>query len=123
LSSAIGQHDAPTRDPFDAVPVVPSGVRAEPVKHGLVLERRVNAEGRLGALVERALWLRRTRRYELDSLGRAYFEAVDGVRTLGVIARELGELRGLEPEEGRRAVRAFTETLVSRGLLALRLDG
>lgn len=111
------------RDPLDAVPVVPAEVCSAPYRAGLLLERRVPAGSRLGAFVERALGLRRTRRFELDELGRAYFEAVDGSRTLSEIAGRLGEERGLEPEESRRAVQSFTETLVSRGLLALRLDG
>ena len=76
----------------------------------------------MGAFVERTLGLRRTRRFELDELGKAYFQAIDGTRTLAEIARELGRQRALEPEAGRVAVRRFTETLVSRGLLALRLD-
>jgi hypothetical protein len=114
---------AASRDPLDAVPVVPADVRAERHGSGLLLERRVAAEGRFGSFVERTLGLRRTRRFELDELGRSFFQAVDGARTLLEIAGRLQEQRGLDPEESRRAVRAFTETLVSRGLLALRLDG
>jgi hypothetical protein len=111
------------RDPLDAVPVVPPEVRSAPIPNGLLLERRVPAEGRLGSFVERTLGLRRTRRFELDALGMAYFQAIDGSRTLAQIARQLGRERGLDAEEGRRAVRSFTETLVARGLVALRLDG
>lgn len=115
--------DAPVRDPLDAVPVVPAEVRFEAFGDGLLLERRVAAAGRLGGFVERTLGLRMSRRFELDALGKAYFEAIDGSRTLAEVASELAERRGLSPDEGRRAVRAFTETLVARGLLALRLDG
>jgi hypothetical protein len=123
LTSVDTRNDAAARDPLEAVPVIPADVRAAPHGRGLLLERRVGAGGRLGAFVERTLGLRRTRRFELDELGKAYFEAVDGARTLAQIARTLANARGVEPEEGRRAVRAFTATLVSRGLLALRLDG
>jgi hypothetical protein len=123
LSPGGVRAEAVLRDPLDAVPVVPVDVRSTAHGRGLVLERRIAAEGRVGALVERTLGLRRTRRFELDELGKAYFEAVDGTRTLAAIARELAKQRGLELDEGQRAVRAFTQTLVSRGLLALRLDG
>jgi hypothetical protein len=111
------------RDPLDAVPVVPTDVRSAPLPNGLLLERRVPAEGRVGAFVERSLGLRRTRRFELDELGAAYFRAIDGTRSLSDIARELAERRGLGVEEGSRAVRAFTEALVARGLVALRIHG
>jgi hypothetical protein len=114
---------APVRDPLDAVPVVPAEVRSVPLRHGLLLERRVPAEGPIGSFVERTLGVRRTRRFELDALGMAYFQAIDGSRTLAQIAQELGARRGLDADEGRRAVRAFTETLLARGLVALRLDG
>lgn len=123
MSTGDAGADAAVRDPFDAVPVVPVDVRSTAYGRGLLLERWIAPEGRVGAFVERTLGLRRTRRFELDALGKAYFEAVDGTRTLAAIARELGQRRGLELDEGRRAVRSFTETLVSRGLLALRLDG
>jgi hypothetical protein len=123
LTTGNVRADAVVRDPFEAVPVVPVDVRSTAYGRGLLLERRLAAEWRVGAFVERTLGLRRTRRFELDELGKAYFEAVDGKRTLAAIARELGKRRGLALDEGRRAVRAFTETLVSRGLLALRLDG
>jgi hypothetical protein len=114
---------APMRDPLDAVPVVPAEVRSSPLGNGIQLERRVPAEGLIGSFVERTLGVRRTRRFELDAVGTAYFQAIDGSRTLAEIARELGTRRGLDADEGRRAVRAFTETLVARGLVALRLDG
>lgn len=123
MSSARSCEGASARDPLDAIPVVPSDVRSSRRGRGLLLERRVRAGGRVGAFVERTLKLERTRRFELDELGKTYFDAVDGSRTLGEIALQLAETHGLEPEEGRRAVRAFTATLVSRGLLALRLDG
>ena len=122
MSAHPARNGAPARDPLDAIPVVPDDVRRAPHGRGLLLERRVRAGGRIGTFVERTLELERTRRFELDELGKAYFYAVDGSRTLGEIALELAEAHGLEPEEGRRAVRAFTATLVSRGLLALRLD-
>ena len=107
---------APVRDPLDAVPVVPAEVRSAPLGKGLLLERRVTAGSALGAFVERTLGLRRTRRFELDELGRAYFQAVDGSRSLAEIALELSERRGLAPDDGRHAVRTFTKTLVARGL-------
>jgi hypothetical protein len=121
--TAEARDPAPVRDPLDAVPVVPDEVRAGTLGSGLLLERHVAPEGAVGAFAERTLGLRWTRRFELDELGKAYFEAIDGSRTLAEVARELSERRGLELEESRRAVRTFTETLVARGLLALRLDG
>lgn len=123
MTEAPVSGNASMRRPLDAVPVVPADVRSAPLGTGLLLERRVAAQGRLGAFLEQTLGLRRTRRFELDALGKAYFEAVDGSRTLAEIARRLSEASGVSAGEGRRAVRAFTETLVARGLLALRLDG
>jgi len=108
-------------DPLAAVPVIPPGVESADAPGGLVLCRTPPAAGVLSFLERRFGWTR-TRTFELDRAGAAFFRAIDGTRSLREIAQRLARELGLDPTEGRSRVLAFTKELMARGLIALRLN-
>jgi len=108
-------------DPLDATPVVPSGVEAAIGRQALAQLRRPLPEQKgLGGWVNRTLGGRQVR-VNLDERGTAFWQLIDGERTLAHIERELRRRYNLGAQESRTAVVAFTKMLMQRGLVALRM--
>ena len=73
-----------------------------------------------------ARWLRkppgapRDGKLQLDALGTAVWDLIDGRRTLREIAAAFADVHQLEPKEAQAAVAQFARELGRRGLIGLR---
>jgi hypothetical protein len=101
-----------------SVPVVCEHVSSTAHESGCTLRRRLPARGRFAALLAR-LGLVNEHTFELDGVGTDFFQAIDGARDLAAIERLLRERHGFSQVESQRAVIAFTEQLMARGLVAV----
>jgi hypothetical protein len=109
-------------DPLAATPVVPPGVEAV-VDRALCVQirRPLRPQKGFGGWVNRKMGFHRDVRVNLDEHGTAYWQQIDGSRTLADIERELRRRFNLGADECRAAVVKFTKMLMLRGLVALRM--
>jgi hypothetical protein len=112
----------PERELLAAVPVVTDYVTRSDRPGGCTLRRRLPAPGRITRLLER-FGLTKEHAFELDSVGADFFDAIDGTRDLCAIEMLLRARHGFGELDSRRAVIAFTEALMARGLIALDPSG
>ncbi len=108
----------PETELLRSVPVVCEHVSCTPHASGCTLRRRAPEKGRFHALLARFGFVNE-RAFELDRVGADFFQALDGARDLAAIERTLRERHGFSEAESRRAVLAFTEMLMARGLVAV----
>lgn len=114
---------AKARDPLDATPVVATGVEATRDGQGRTrLRRRGAPRNRVAAWLERVLGFENNAQFTLDEHGGAYWELIDGNRDLHAIERELRARFSATPEQSKEAVITYTSSLMSRGLVCLRLE-
>ncbi len=110
-------------DPLAAVPLVPTGVTAQPLPDGGVeLCRVVPPKSRLYAWVARRLRYDQTVRIRLDARGAAFWTAVDGRRSVRGLAETLAPGLELDGEAARQCVVKYIGELMRRGWLLLKLD-
>jgi len=119
---AAARSRKPDSELLAAVPVVCDHVSSTRHERGRTLRRRLPATGRFDAFLQR-FGLVNERAFELDGVGADFFEAIDGRRDLAAIETILRERHGFTPAESRRAVIAFTEQLMARGLVAVKHSG
>ena len=111
------------RDLFSAVPVAACGTSLALLPDGGgVLSRRGEAPAGFGGWLVRSLRLERALRYQLDQVGACYWTHVNGERSLADIQTELCLRFELPSAEARRAIIQFTAALMSKNLLALRVE-
>lgn len=108
----------PEAELLGAVPVVCEHVHSTAHESGRTLRRREPATGRFEAFLRR-FGLVNERAFELDRIGADFFDAIDGRRDLAAIEAIVRERHGFAPVESRRAVIAFTQQLMARGLVAV----
>ena len=101
-----------------SVPVVCDHVSCVVHAGGCTLLRRLPARGRFEAFLSR-FGFDNKRAFELDRIGADFFRAIDGERELADIERSLRERHGFSEADSRRAVIAYTEQLMARGLVAV----
>lgn len=112
-----------TRDLLSAVPVPANGASLSPLADGGgVLSLRGAAPSGFGGWLVRALRLERAVRVQLDQVGVCYWSHVDGERSLSEIQLALCERFDLAAAPSRRAVVEFTAALMTRNLVALRVE-
>lgn len=99
-----------------AVPLKNTLLRETPTPNGLRLTGQVNSSWRrlLGAKPEKT--------FELDSLGAAVWNSLDGRRTVEDLIRHFAADKRVNLREAEVAVLAFLRTLLRRGLVALAAD-
>ena len=111
-------------DPLAATPVVAPDVEAlKDNAMQLQLRRPVPPRTVFGRTVQKVFGYTRKVRVNLDERGTEFWEQIDGARDLHEIERLLRQRYGLKVEESRRATIEFTKTLMTRGLICLRLPG
>lgn len=118
MNAAETRARRPDAELLRSVPVVCDHVSSTPHASGLTLRRRLPARGRFANLLAR-FGLVNEHAFELDAVGADFFLAVDGTRDLAAIERMLRDRHGFSEVDSRRAVIAFTEQLMARGLLAV----
>jgi hypothetical protein len=108
----------PERELLTAVPVVTDYVTRSARSGGCTLRRKLPTAGRIPRFLER-FGLTKEHAFELDAVGADFFDAIDGTRDLASIETLLRARHGFSEPDSRRAVIAFTEALMARGLIAL----
>lgn len=98
------------------------GVREETGAAGaVVLVRATPVPVRYARLLGRWLGRERIARTLLDVNGGFFWRQIDGVRTLGQIADALRQQMNRPEEETREAAIAFTQDLMKRNLIVLKV--
>lgn len=113
----------PIEDPLAVVPIVPDNVEQRRDERGLLhLRLHVQLAGFRRRL---ARWLGYdySRRFELDEAGTAFYQLVDGRRSLREIIAALAERGGCGADRRslERAAVLYTKTLMTRSMLVLKV--
>jgi hypothetical protein len=112
----------PARDPFAAVLMAADGVREETGASGaVVLVRAMPVPMRYARLLGRFLGRERIARTLLDEHGEFFWRQIDGVRTLGQIADAVRKQMNRPEDETREAAITFTQDLMKRNLIVLKV--
>ena len=109
-------------DPLSVVPAAEANVEARQDDCQRVqLRRMIEPKPGLYRRVARLLRYRHDVRVNLDEGGSCFWRQIDGRRDLGSIAVAVGKHLGVDDDEARKAVMAFTRALMIRRLIYLKL--
>ncbi len=113
-----------TGEALRAVPRHSPGAEAkeDPETGKLYLRLKLAARNPLAKVIERGTGWKRFRQFDLDPVGREFWELCDGRRDLGRIEKLLRDRHGWDKDECRHAVVTYTMTLTRRQLLYLDLS-
>ena len=96
--------------------------KIDPETDKLYLRLPVAPRNPVSRALDRKGGLKRHRQFDLDPVGRAYWELCDGKRTLAQIADGLRRRYGWKTRESRDATLQYTITLTQRELIFLDLS-
>ncbi len=109
-------------DPLAAIPEIPAGVELVRTRKGdLCLQRALPEKRRLSGWVTRTFGWRKDIRIALDDPGAFFIEQATGSNDLETIAEAMQRKFAWKPDQAREAVIEFTQQLMRRGLIGLRL--
>ncbi len=96
--------------------------KIDPETDKLYLRLPVAPRNPVSRALDRKGGLKRHRQFDLDPVGRAYWELCDGKRTLAQIADGLRRRYGWKTQQSRDATLQYTITLTQRELIFLDLS-
>ncbi|MBI2437632.1 MAG: PqqD family protein [Lentisphaerae bacterium] len=109
------------RDPLAVIPLTPENVEQKRSSAGTIhLRARVPLKG-LRKRVADWLGYEYTKTVALDELGSAFYEQVDGQRSLREIAEAMLKASGRGPRELEEHIVLFTRLLMARNMLVLKV--
>ena len=113
---------SPAHDPLAAIPEVPEGVELIRTRKGdLCLQRPLPEKRRLSGWIMRTFGWRKDIRIALDEPGAFFIEQADGSNDLQTIAEAMQRKFSWQPDQARKAIVEYTQQLMRRGLIGLRL--
>ncbi len=96
--------------------------KVDPETEKLYLRIEVAPRNPLSRAIQRKTAWKRYRQFDLDPVGREFWELCNGCRTLATIEKALRRNHGWTPQDCRQAVVQYTMALTQRNLLLLDLS-
>jgi hypothetical protein len=110
------------QDPLEVIPLVPDNVEKKNDENGtLQIRIKVPLKSWQKKIVD-FLKYDYSKVVALDKMGSAFYERVDGTRSLRQIAKELAALFNTSLAEMEKSVTNFTKILMERSMLVLKLE-
>ncbi len=110
------------QDPLDVIPVVPLNVETKKNENGLLHLRAHIPLKKWQKKIADFLRYDYTKVLQLDEMGTAFYERVDGIRSIRQIAREMALIFKADVSSMEDAAIKFTKMLMERSMLVLKLE-
>src|SRR6056297_2430225 len=113
----------PGYDPLAAIPRVNQDVEFHADSKGTIqIRRRLAPRGKIKPWIEKHFGLRKMVRVNLDEHGSAFWNLIDGKRSLNQIELTLRKKWNMDKKQSKTAVMEFTKMLMRRTLINLSID-